>query len=247
MPLVAHKRVGETPLEALTRIRKARRIPSDIPMSYAGRLDPMASGKLLILVGEECKQQKDYHALDKEYVVEVVLGLSSDTGDVLGLVEDGASVFPSATEVKGVLASFVGPYRSPYPLFSSKTVGGKPLFQWTLEGEEVEAPLQEGTIRSVRFCGMRRMTTNSLIRYVGKKIATLAPVTEESKALGRDFRKKDALASWERIGEGRFPIMMIKVRTSAGVYMRTLAGDIGEKLGTKGLALSIKRTRIFGV
>lgn len=239
------KRVGETPLQALERARRSRHIALEVPMSYAGRLDPMASGKLLVLVGEECKDQQKYHALDKEYVVEVVLGLGSDTGDVLGLVEDGAPVFPSAKEVKEVLVSFVGPYRSPYPLFSSKTVEGKPLFQWTLEGEEVEAPLQEGTIRSVQFCGMRKIGTDALIRYVGKKIGTLAPVTEESKALGRDFRKKDALASWERIREGRFPIVKIKVRTSAGVYMRTLAGDIGEKLGTRGLALSIRRIRIF--
>ncbi len=175
----------------------------------------------------------------------MLLGLGSDTGDVLGLVEDGASVFPSATEVREVLASLVGSYHSPYPLFSSKTVKGKPLFQWALEGENVEAPLQEGTIRSLTFCGMRRIGTDALIRYVGKKIATLAPVTEASKALGRDFRKKDVLASWERIREGRFPVVKIKVRTSAGVYMRTLAGDIGEKLGTRGLALLIKRTRIF--
>ena len=80
------KHVGETPLVALERFRLAQHIPFGTPLAYAGRLDPMASGKLLILIGDECKVQEKYHSLDKEYHVEVLLGVSSDSGDVLGLL-----------------------------------------------------------------------------------------------------------------------------------------------------------------
>jgi tRNA U55 pseudouridine synthase TruB len=40
---------------------------------------PMASGKLLVLLGEECKHQENYHSLDKEYEFSVLLGIGSDT------------------------------------------------------------------------------------------------------------------------------------------------------------------------
>jgi len=242
------KKVGETPLAALERARKHRRIAPEVPLAYAGRLDPMASGKLLILVGDECKRQTEYHALDKEYEVEVLLGLGSDTGDILGIIEKGP-VPVSVGDVRKLLPSFVGPYTSPYPAYSSKTVEGKPLFQWTLEGRlnEIEVPLQTGHLRRIEYKGMRRISSASLMRYVEKKIGTLVPVLEASKALGRDFRKVEALASWKKaLGpDERLRIVKIRVRTSAGVYMRTLAEDIGNRLGTRALALSIRRTRIY--
>lgn len=241
-----NKKVGETPLQALERGRKSRRIPSSVPMAYAGRLDPMASGKLLILVGDECKRQKEYHALNKEYIVEVLLGVSSDAGDVLGITKSHPAVFPTAQEIKKILPLFIGPYQSPYPQFSSKTVQGKPLFQWTLEEESVEVPLQNGTIHSLAYKGLRRVSAQWLETYVEKKISTLTPVTEQSKALGRNFRKEEVRAEWKKtLRPTTYPVLTIRVRTSAGIYMRTLAEDIGKKLGAGALALSIRRTKIF--
>ncbi|MCA9363758.1 hypothetical protein KC727_00880, partial [Candidatus Kaiserbacteria bacterium] len=79
------KRIGETPLEAAERLRVTLGLSADIPLAYAGRLDPMASGKLLVLIGDECKKQEQYHTLDKEYTFEVLFGVRSDTADVLGI------------------------------------------------------------------------------------------------------------------------------------------------------------------
>lgn len=213
-------------------------------MSYAGRLDPMASGKLLLLVGDECKRQKEYHTLDKEYEIEVLFGIGSDTGDILGLVTSQPA-HVTETQVKAALPAFVGPYRSPYPRFSSKTVGGKPLFHWTLEGKDVEIPEQRGTIHSIKFRSFKRVSSCALLTYVRKKIARLKPVQGATKKLGRDFRRTDVLASWKRIPGHRYAVACITVRTSAGVYMRTLAEDIARTLDTRGLALSIRRTKLM--
>ena len=53
------KAVGQTPLQCMEAWRNEVGISADIPLTYAGRLDPMASGKLLILVGEECKKKDE--------------------------------------------------------------------------------------------------------------------------------------------------------------------------------------------
>jgi tRNA U55 pseudouridine synthase TruB len=56
--ILINKKEGETPLEALEFFRKKNKQYQDLKMTYAGRLDPMASGLLLLLAGEETKKKK---------------------------------------------------------------------------------------------------------------------------------------------------------------------------------------------
>ncbi len=83
--LKLYKNRGETPLECLERFRKNNPEYKDEKMTYAGRLDPLAKGVLLVLVGEECKNKEKYLCLDKEYEVDVLFGFATDTYDVLGI------------------------------------------------------------------------------------------------------------------------------------------------------------------
>ena len=50
--ILVYKNIGETPLEAIERAREEENISTDVPITYAGRLDPMAEGLLLVLVVE---------------------------------------------------------------------------------------------------------------------------------------------------------------------------------------------------
>lgn len=248
--VTAEKRVGETPLVVLERLRISEKIPKDIPLAYAGRLDPMASGKLLILIGDECKKQEQYHSFDKEYVVEILLGARSDTGDVLGLIgDDTAPRYIKETEANTVLQSLRGNISFPYPHFSSKTVQGKPLHTWTLENRlhEIEIPMNTSRIHSITLRDLRTVPKGEVLRTVREKIETIPPVTDERKALGADFRRSDVRKSWsvfEESGVPEYQILTISCIASSGTYMRSLAGKIGEELNTYGLAYSIHRTKI---
>ena len=53
-----YKKVGETPLECIKRFQSDHPEYQGEKMTYAGRLDPLASGVLLVLVGKECKQKE---------------------------------------------------------------------------------------------------------------------------------------------------------------------------------------------
>lgn len=244
------KRVGETPLMALGRLRAEAGIPADVPLAYAGRLDPMASGQLIVLEGDECKDQRHYHGLDKRYRVEVLLGAYSDTGDVLGIVSAGTAFSADLAAVRDAASALVGPYSAPYPLYSSRTVQGKPLFQWALEGraDEIDIPAQDGHVRSLDIVSLSRLDTASLREFVTDKL-TLVPRTDDSrKALGKDFRVDEARLSWERFLASRaivHPVLTFVATVGPGTYMRTLADDLARSLGTRGLALSIHRDRIF--
>ena len=60
-----HKNKGETPLQALKRLKIGnleaypQGIPDSEPLTYAGRLDPMAEGLLLVLIGKDENRRRD--------------------------------------------------------------------------------------------------------------------------------------------------------------------------------------------
>ena len=245
------KYVGETPLEALERFRVINSVQRNVPLAYAGRLDPMASGILLILIGDECRQQEKYHAFDKAYDIEVVFGVGSDTGDVLGLIRHDANP-PHTTEqnLKRVRKDLTGNISHPYPHFSSKTVNGKPLHTWTLEGriDEIEIPVKHSRIYKLKLKKFRDVTKGELIAHALAKIEIIPKVVDERKVLGADFRRDGVRSSWKYFRDERTPntymIASIHCICSSGTYMRSLAEEMGKRLGSNALALSIHRTRI---
>jgi tRNA pseudouridine(55) synthase len=248
--VVLEKAVGQTPLQTVEAYRKERPEFINVPMAYAGRLDPMASGQLLVLVGDECKQQEKYHALDKEYEFEVLLGSRSDTGDILGLIDWKEATEIDATQLRRTASSLVGPLSLPYPKFSSRTVKGKPLHMWTLEGrlDEIEIPSANTTIHQIKLVDLRQVAVEEVYEDALRRIESIPLVTEESKALGRDFRRSEVRVAWQVWFEHhrglKVQIARFRCVASSGTYMRSLSAEIARRLGTNGLAFSIHRSRI---
>lgn len=249
--VVIQKSVGETPLMAIHRWKNANPEYKDVLASYAGRLDPMARGKLLLLLGEECKRQKAYTDLDKEYEIEVLLGVGSDTGDALGLVAYAhKETRPEREVLRAALRAEHGVHVRPYPQFSSKTVNGKPLFLHALEGtiSRIKIPEHEESIYSISVREISRISKEALATRITDFLAMAPKSDEPSKQLGADFRINEVRASWEKLftntEQQTFTILSLRVTCGSGTYMRSLAGRIGEALGTQALALSINRTKI---
>ena len=250
--VVLEKAVGETPLSCAEAFRATRPGLIGVPLSYAGRLDPMASGKLLVLIGDECKHQSDYHDLDKEYEFSVLFGVSSDTQDVLGRL-DSEKIIPklSSEDICAVIKTIIGSLTVPYPIFSAKTVNGKPLHMWTLEGRlnEIEIPTRTSEIYELELTGVNTLTRSGVAKQALEKIETIPEVTDPRKALGNDFRRVDVRSDWKKIAEDTtlpeiYTIASFRCVASSGSYMRTLATIIAEKLQTTGLAWSIHRTKV---
>ncbi|MCB9810796.1 hypothetical protein H6777_01480 [Candidatus Nomurabacteria bacterium] len=191
--MILEKAVGETPLECAEKWRRTRPDLTGVPLAYAGRLDPMASGQLLILIGEECKNQTAYHDLDKEYEFEILFGAASDSGDVLGMIEEGGKKNIESEKITETLKSLVGQIELPYPIFSSKTVKGKPLHTWTMEGRlnEIEIPTRKSEIYELELLETRELSREEVAKIAMEKIETIPPVTDLRKALGNDFRRPE--------------------------------------------------------
>lgn len=248
--VVLDKKSGETPLVALTAWKAAHPDYAGVSASYAGRLDPMASGKLLILLGDECKKQATYTDLDKEYEIEVLLDIGSDTGDALGLITYSAKQTRiDGAVLRSVLNKEVGAHMRPYPRFSSKTVNGKQLFLYALEGtlDSITIPEHEEHIYGITVLDTKRIAVHALHERINSFLARVPTTDEPSKALGANFRIDQVRAGWEELfatDSRDFALITLRVICGSGTYMRSLAGRIGEALGTNALALSIHRTKI---
>ena len=246
--IVLNKRVGETPLQAVGLWKEAHPEHKDATACYAGRLDPMAEGKLLVLFGEECKQIKNYTGLDKEYEIEVLVDIGTDTGDVLGLpTYAGVETTLDTKQLAKVLQGEVGSHERPYPAFSSKTVNGKPLFLHALEGTLPELPTHIERIYRIQQVSVETFTRDALQERIRVHLSYAPRTKEPSKVLGKDFRQDAVREQWEEVlksTDRTFLVVRLRVICASGTYMRTLAGSIGGALGTRALALSIKRTKI---
>ncbi len=249
--VVLDKKVGETPLAAIQTWRQGNPVYADTTACYAGRLDPMASGKLLVLLGDECKRLRSYTNLDKEYEIEVLIDIASDSGDMLGIPDFSHSeIFIDRAAIARALSKERGAHEREYPAFSSKTVNGKPLFLYALEGRlsEIKIPTHVEHIYRVQTEGLHTISSEELKGRIMELLDRVPRTDELSKKLGEDFRVDAIQAYWkslfQTVGKRNFHILRLRVVCASGTYMRSLAGRIGASLGTKALALSIKRTKI---
>lgn len=236
-----YKNVGETPLEALDRLRLERPELAEERLSYAGRLDPMAEGLLLVLVGGENKERERYLGLDKEYEAEILLGIETDTYDILGIAasreQKAAPKKIEWEEIASYLAGSIGEREMEYPPFSSKTVDGVPLFSLMRKGINVVLPKKKVAVREAELLDLYHMKREDLGAFVRGRIA---------KVKG-DFRQEDILAAWKE-ASGTFPasfaVARVRLEVGSGFYVRSFAHDMGKAFGTGAIALSIRRTRI---
>lgn len=237
----AYKKLGETPRERIERLRRQRREFEYEVLSYAGRLDPMAEGVLLILAGAKNSRRDEYLEMDKEYVLDILFGFATDTYDILGKVmQTGDASLVSRPAVREGLSLFRGSIEQEYPPFSSKTVEGKSLFEWARNNAlgALMLPTRTVNIQSVELKEMYKVKEPDILAYVEESVA---------KVQG-DFRQEEILCLWKRnlraAGAREFPCATVKIGCSSGTYARSIAHGLGQQMGVPALALHILRTRV---
>jgi tRNA pseudouridine55 synthase len=234
------KPIGVTPLEAVKKFKQKYPEYENEIISYAGRLDPMAEGVLVLLIGEENKNRNKYLDFDKEYETELVFGLSTDTFDSLGLVLEVKTEEINQKDITENLYKFLGKQKQAYPPYSSKTVNGKPLFWWARQNKinKIIIPSHDIEIYSIRLVNLNKISVEKLADSILKKV----------KSMEGDFRQKEIIKTWEKIKiefkNEEFIKAKIKISCSTGTYIRRMASDLGIRLGTGAFALSIKRIRV---
>lgn len=241
--LNVYKPVGITPYQAIQKLQETMPEYKDVTIGFAGRLDPLAHGVLLLMIGEATKEREKYLGLPKEYTFEALFGVQTDTYDALGYIQSGqarSTIAVTEQTLQTFIKNKLGKQIQPYPPFSSKEVQGKPLHWWAKNNKlsEITIPSREVEIFDFQLTSMGQLTTNELKKKVETQI----------NAVQGQFRQEETRQKWNVFFETnktqQFPTAKFKLHCSSGTYVRGLVHELGRKLGIGAITLEIFRTKV---
>lgn len=179
-------------------------------VGHTGTLDPMAEGVLPILIGKGTLVSKYLINHDKKYIVELQLGIKTDTADSEGKIIEKKEVnveLLSKSKIENILNMFVGKQEQVPPIYSAIKVNGKKLYEYARKGQKVELKprqieiydiklleysIDEKKIKFEVFCGK-----GTYIRSLCEDIATKFETVGYMKSLQRiqvgDFNIEDSI------------------------------------------------------
>ena len=130
-------------------IQQVKRLFSAAKAGHVGTLDPLASGLLPVCLGEATKFSTDAFSADKSYDAEVLLGVTTTTGDREGDVIARKPVEVTRDQLVAVLATFTGVLAQTPPMYSALKREGKPLYAYARAGLTVERAPRSITIHGI--------------------------------------------------------------------------------------------------
>lgn len=205
--LLIDKPSGITSFDVIRRLRQKLGIRK---MGHAGTLDPLASGLMIIGVGEGTKKLSEYLKLDKEYVAEILIGIKTTTGDMEGEVVESKAVAGevdtfSVEKISAVLASMIGTLNLKVSAYSAIKKEGVPLYK------KARAAERKGVIIPESELPLREMKVY------------------EAELLDFDIENK---------------VIKARFKVGSGTYIRSLAEELGRKLGYPATLKSLRRTKV---
>jgi len=229
MPLYpVDKPLGLTSFDVVTRARKILNVRK---IGHTGTLDPLATGVLILCVGDSTKLVQFLTADRKDYLAFIALGASTVTLDAEGPILEQVSdaQLPTQEALENALKPLRGPQLQIPPQYSAIQVGGKRAYDVARGGGELELPARPVKVYQLEHLQtLKNMDQARGLRFSVDE-AGWGPSLE-----GRHFDFPDAL--------GDFPILMLRTSVSSGTYLRSLARDLGEALGIPAHLAGLIRT-----
>jgi tRNA pseudouridine55 synthase len=140
--LLINKPKGWTSFDAVNKVRRIIQYSSlnvtgkkRFPVGHTGTLDPMATGLLVLLLGNYTKKAPELAKLDKTYSVTMCLGQTSTTGDEEGEKTIVSDERPNQKAVEEALRQFVGDIMQTPPAYSAIKVNGQRAYKLARAGK----------------------------------------------------------------------------------------------------------------
>ena len=207
----------------------------NLKVGHAGTLDPLATGVLLVCIGDACKKAQMLQDHDKEYIAGIRFGATTPSYD---LEKEVDRRFPfehiSADAVRAALPAFLGEQEQVAPLFSAKSVDGVRAY------ELARKLYRQGRLEELDAAAMDSLQRNRIVISELELLSfgassPAAPLDPESRASSRIH-----VADTSALG---LPEAVIRIGCSKGTYIRAFARDLGEALGSGAHLGSLIRSR----
>ncbi len=219
----------------------------NLKVGHAGTLDPLATGVLLVCIGKATKLAETLQKEGKEYLAGVSFGATTPSYDLEKAIDREYPV-EGVTEqsIREVLPRFLGEQEQVAPLFSAKSVDGVRAYE--LARQQYREARKDKTDVMTDFDHSVAGTLNrQVINISGMELQAFHPNGKENRPAGND----EDLRPNPRINVAdtsalHLPLAEIRIACSKGTYIRALARDIGEALGSGAHLNSLVRSRSGG-
>lgn len=147
--LVIDKPGGMTSRDAVNRVQ--RWFPRGTKIGHTGTLDPLATGVLVVCVGQATRLADYVQAMGKSYASRFRFGATSTSDDADGTVTDVPNVVPPTREqIDAALAAFVGVIQQLPPSVSALKIDGRRAHDLARAGKEVVLAPRPVHIEAIR-------------------------------------------------------------------------------------------------
>ena len=225
----------------------------NLKVGHAGTLDPLATGVLLVCIGNATKKAEELQSHDKEYIAGITFGATTPSYDLEKEI-DRMYPYGHVTEeaVRKALPDFLGEQEQIAPLFSAKSVDGVRAYEMArkLYRERHAAAGMHGINPAAGTAAAMDTAAEGLIRASRINISDISliefrpegktPAAEAADA-GEDRRNlRINVTDNSRL---HLPEALVRITCSKGTYIRAFARDLGEALGTGAHLSSLIRSR----
>jgi tRNA pseudouridine55 synthase len=187
------KPLGITSHDVIAKTRRAFGIRK---VGHAGTLDPLATGVLVVCLGNATRLSEYVMRSTKRYTAQVHFGVSTTTYDTEGEVTaERPAEHLIESDIRAAFGAFTGEILQTPPLYSAIKQGGRKLYEIARAGETATLEARPVTIHQIN------------------------------------------LLDWQP------PIATLDVLCNAGTYIRSLAHDLGERLGAGAHLAGLIRTQ----
>ena len=207
----------------------------NLKVGHAGTLDPLATGILLVCIGAATKRAEELQRSAKEYVAGITFGATTPSYDLEKDIDrECPLVGVSEAALRAALPGFVGEQDQVAPLFSAKSVDGVRAY------ETARRLLREAQRAGRAFDPGDVLQSSRITIYDLELLSWHEGIVQDftDDGLGR-IRVAD-------VSGRQLPTALVRVACSKGTYIRALARDLGETLGSGAFLSSLRRTRNGG-
>ena len=217
----------------------------NLKVGHAGTLDPLATGVLLVCIGKATKLAEPLQKEGKEYLAEVSFGATTPSYDLEKAIDQEYPV-DGVTEqsIRETLPRFLGEQEQIAPLFSAKSVDGVRAYE--LARKQYREAHKDKTEVMTDFDHTVAETLNKqVINITEMELLSFFPDGKETEIRNDELRPNPRINVVDTSAL-HLPLAEIRVACSKGTYIRALARDLGEALGSGAHLNYLKRTKSGG-
>ena len=173
-------------------------------VGHTGTLDPMATGVLVLCLGNALKVCELITANDKEYIAKVII--ETETLDTTSPIINTKKTNITKEEIEKVLNSFKGSYLQEVPKYSAVKINGKKLYEYAREGKEIELPKKMVTIYDIQLISDITYYNDTTSFYIKTTVSKGTYIRSLIRDIGYKLNTYGCMDSLERTRQGIFNI-----------------------------------------